>query len=79
MRRDIGISSLLAVGTGSPESVPRCALCGEPLGIYEPLIQLDGEKIIRTSRAARPDLPFFADSSFHAGCFEERQELTTHS
>ena len=79
MRRDIGISSLLAVGTGSPESVPRCALCGEPLGIYEPLIQLDGEKIIRTSRAARPDLPFFADSSFHAGCFEERQELTTNS
>ena len=76
MRRDIGISSLLAVGTGSPESVPRCALCGEPLGIYEPLVELDGEKIIRTSRAARPDLPCVADSSFHARCFEEHQKLT---
>lgn len=64
------------MGNGSPESVVRCALCGEPLGVYEPLVEVNGSEIARTSRAARPDLPAAAaGSSFHAACFAQQQEL----
>jgi hypothetical protein len=67
------------MGTGSPESAPLCAFCGEPLGFYEPLVELDGDRIIRTSRAAHPDFPHAGDSSFHARCFDQHQELTGDS
>lgn len=58
-------------------AVPRCALCGEPLGVYEPLVEVDGERIRRTSRAAAPDLCCGESGScYHASCFEQYQGPT---
>jgi hypothetical protein len=52
----------------------RCDLCGEPLGVYEPLVEVDGERVRRTSRAASPELKCGQGvSCYHAHCFEERQ------
>jgi hypothetical protein len=42
-------------------------------------VELDGDKIIRTSRAASPDLPHAGGSSFHARCFDRQQELEPDS
>jgi hypothetical protein len=64
------------MGTSDPPVVtepPRCTLCGEPLGVYEPLVEVEGEQIIRTSRAARPELASAANgSTYHARCFDQQ-------
>jgi hypothetical protein len=51
---------------------PRCPICGEPLGMYEPIVDVDGDRVRRTSRAAEPDLSCGgAGSCYHARCFEQ--------
>lgn len=63
------------VASASPQPVPvvpRCDLCGEPLGVYEPLVEIDGERVRRTSRAAAPELSCgHGGSCYHARCFEQ--------
>lgn len=64
----------MASPSSQPTSAaPRCALCGEPLGVYEVIVEIDGERIRRTSRAAAPELCCNERvSCYHAGCFERR-------
>jgi hypothetical protein len=63
--------TVLGVGEAtctSTPSRPRCARCGEPLGVYEPLVLDDGaDTVLRTSllRLARPAA---AGTLFHADC-----------
>jgi len=47
---------------------PRCELCGEPIGIYEPLVIrfLDGAH--RTSFAAEPELLQTEETCYHGEC-----------
>jgi hypothetical protein len=53
-------------------TVPRCEICGEPVGVYEPLVKVDGERVCRTSRAAAPDLSWGEDGAcYHARCFDQ--------
>lgn len=50
---------------------PRCGVCGEPLGVYEPVVEVDGKQVRRTSRAAVPDLcRGDGVACYHAACFE---------
>ena len=51
---------------------PRCARCGEPLGVYEPLVLDDGarERPTRTSllRLSGPARAAASGALFHLGC-----------
>jgi hypothetical protein len=55
-----------------------CPLCGEPLGFYEPLVEVEGGKIRRTSRAAQPEPAWAANGlAYHAGCFDQQQQASS--
>jgi hypothetical protein len=49
---------------------PVCARCGELLGVYEPLIVIDGSGVRRTSLAAEPELAIRhgGNGCLHAAC-----------
>jgi hypothetical protein len=52
-----------------------CALCGEPIGVYEPAVFVAGPVVTRTSRAARPGIEEITDyRSFHHACYEAGDE-----
>ena len=54
---------------GEPTAVapPRCAACGEVIGVYEPLVHLVGGTAHTTSRAADPDI-VRARPVYHLAC-----------
>ena len=60
----------------SPAASPwrgwRCGICGERIGVYEPLVHVTGEGPVRTSLAAEPALAELPDTDaaclFHADC-----------
>jgi hypothetical protein len=68
------LSSGVAPTSQNPaQGAPLCEVCGEPLGVYEPLVEVRGERIRRTSRAAAPDLLCgHGASCYHARCFDQR-------
>jgi hypothetical protein len=50
---------------------PRCELCGEVIGVYEPLIYVHANGVHESSRAASPGLSAGASGSlYHAACYE---------
>jgi hypothetical protein len=50
---------------------PRCELCGEVIGVYEPLIHVHPSGVHASSRAADRDLSAGASGSlYHADCYE---------
>jgi hypothetical protein len=50
---------------------PRCELCGEVIGVYEPLIYAHANGVRESSRAADPGLSASAAGSlYHAACYE---------
>lgn len=52
------------------EGPPRCARCGDVMGVYEPLIHVADERVRRTSRAAEPDVCRADGVCYHASCYE---------
>ncbi len=55
----------------SPAVSPRCAHCGEVLGVYEHLVHVIDDIPYETSRAAAPQTsPSTAGLLYHAGCFD---------
>lgn len=55
-------------GVGWP-SLPRCATCGERIGVYEPAVWMIGQLAHATSQAASPELTAAHDTAFHADCY----------
>ena len=53
-----------------PNGPPRCAACGEIIGVYEPLVHVAGRLVRQTSRAAEPDACFSGGACYHAACYE---------
>lgn len=49
----------------------RCRLCGDVIGVYEPLVECVNSHLRATSRAAEPDLNGNG-VYYHRLCFEER-------
>ena len=53
--------------------LPRCAHCGDVIGVYEPMVMLTGSEALHTSYAAQPDLSPHSDY-YHGACHAQRQE-----
>jgi hypothetical protein len=49
---------------------PRCAGCGDIIGVYEPLVHVTGGLTWRTSRAAEPTVANAGGMLYHPGCYE---------
>ena len=52
---------------------PRCRHCGEPIGVYEPLIALVEGRAHETSRAAGHRSDDRDADCYHRACYESRQ------
>jgi hypothetical protein len=52
------------------EHLPRCGVCEDVIGVYEPLVHVDHELARRTSRAAEPGVTSSGGQSFHLECYE---------
>ena len=53
--------------------LPRCAHCGDVIGVYEPMVMLTGSEALHTSYAGQPDLSLHSDY-YHGACHAQRQE-----
>lgn len=53
---------------------PKCVLCGEAIGVYEPLTHVLGDLARRTSRGAEPEVCSSHGACYHARCYD-RQTL----
>lgn len=53
------------------DRAPRCAHCGDVIGVYEPMMIVEDGPARRTSLAAEPSLASRADRSFHGHCYED--------
>lgn len=53
----------------SPKGPPRCAACGEIIGVYEPIVHVAGRLVRETSRAAEPDACVCGGVCYHAACY----------
>jgi hypothetical protein len=53
----------------SPPAVPRCAVCDDVIGVYEPAIAVLGGVPREISRAAEPRFPFDGARCYHLGCY----------
>lgn len=51
------------------EHLPRCTVCDDVIGVYEPLVHIDHELARHTSRAAEPGVTS-SGQSFHLDCYE---------
>jgi hypothetical protein len=52
---------------------PRCPVCDDVIGVYEPLVHLDGGSPTRTSRAAQPEI-CSNGHCYHLNCYEQLAE-----
>jgi len=48
---------------------PHCEHCGEPIGVYEPIVLFDGLNAQLTSRGAAGAAGLDGRACFHAECF----------
>ena len=48
---------------------PRCPVCNDIVGVYEPLVHLSGGLATRSSRAAQPEI-CASGECFHLACYE---------
>jgi hypothetical protein len=53
-----------------PNGRPRCAACGEIIGVYEPIVHVAGRLVRQTSRAAEPNACLSGGVCYHAACYE---------
>jgi len=51
-----------------------CAVCGDVIGVYEPLIAVDAGSVRRTSLAIEPTLGSGEEAIAHAGCESDADE-----
>jgi hypothetical protein len=56
------------------DEFPSCRDCGEPIGVYEPLIALVEGQPRETSRAAQTHLGELAAECYHRACYERRDQ-----
>jgi hypothetical protein len=52
------------------DELPRCARCGEVIGVYERLVEVVAGRARRTSRAADPLACRTGEACFHARCYQ---------
>jgi hypothetical protein len=52
---------------------PRCAHCGEVIGVYEPLVAQSAGSVRETSLAVEPQWPREQACCYHRACFELRE------
>ena len=52
----------------------RCQLCGDVIGMYEPLILLTNHAVRETSRTAEPGLAATAGDHYHSECYSAKLE-----
>jgi hypothetical protein len=50
--------------------LPRCSLCDDVLGVYEPIMHVIGGDAGLTSRAAEPGVPSVKGDCYHLDCYE---------
>jgi hypothetical protein len=66
--------TLHRMSIGNPESPGddrlRCLLCGDVIGVYEPLIHVLDDAARHTSRAADPELYRAGGSHYHVDCYD---------
>jgi hypothetical protein len=48
---------------------PRCRVCNEPLGVYEPVVVRAGSTTRETSMSAEPELQSAGAELFHRSCY----------
>jgi hypothetical protein len=68
------LSRVVATSTGSRREAMeffRCQICGEAIGVYEPLVVRLGDRARTTSRAAEPDLKATDAPCYHRDCYAE--------
>ena len=53
--------------------VPRCRRCGEPIGVYEPLVVVVDGAARLTSRAAEPAVSTAPGEHYHFECHGHSQ------
>jgi hypothetical protein len=54
---------------GPKHQTVRCRVCGETIGVYEPLIALLHGQPLETSRAAREGVGAHEEECFHRACY----------
>ena len=52
------------------EQLPRCTVCDDVIGVYEPLVHLDRGLARRTSRVAEPSVTQSGGHCYQLDCFE---------
>jgi hypothetical protein len=57
-----------------------CPVCGDVIGVYEPVVALGSREARRTSLAGEPDAPARSDMILHAACAsaEPQSEPSSH-
>ncbi len=66
--------------------VPKCAICDEAIGVYEPVVVLNDLHFTKTSLAVEPLAADGADAVFHRTCvptlrvsrFTDRRATPSH-
>jgi len=48
---------------------PRCSFCGEPIGVYEPMAEIEDGSVRITSLAADPETAGTGDVHLHFDCY----------
>ncbi len=66
MEREVGAADCSESTADRP---PACEACGAALGVYEPLVVVEGGQARRTSLAAEPRLPGAPGRVFHLACY----------
>jgi hypothetical protein len=54
----------------TPSTPPRCAQCGDVIGVYERLVYVSPGSVRRTSRAAEQGVSFSGEPCYHLTCYE---------
>jgi hypothetical protein len=55
----------------SPASLPRCRLCGEVVGMYEPYVLVGEAGAHVSSRVAEPLGPSWQGTLHHLACYQD--------
>jgi hypothetical protein len=55
-------------------TAPRCALCGEVIGVYEPLVRLCEGQAHEGSRALEPQAIGRDSERYHRACFQRLKD-----
>jgi hypothetical protein len=59
----------------TPSALPRCALCGDVIGVYEPAVAVTGGGSVTTSWLQLED-PTSVDALYHRSCHDAQARGT---